>query len=164
LPGDAAATCSSAAEYFVFCDPPYVLSQRVSGRCYKFELSDSDHERFVTVANAIGQHRTLIVRLLVCGYRSDLYATLERRGVWDSIDHRVPTRGGLQDERIWMNYYPKRTPLHDYRYLGDCRRDRERIRRRQTNWLSQLKSMSDRERTAMLDFLTGSNINENANP
>jgi hypothetical protein len=43
--------------------------------------------------------------------------------------------------------------LHDYRYLGNTRRERERIRRRQVNWMSQLSMMSDRERTAMLEAL-----------
>ncbi len=76
--------------------------------------------------------------ILLCGYPSDLYASLDRS--WQSIDHRVPTRGGLQDERIWMNY-SKPVYLHDYRYVGDCRRSRERIRRRQQTWRKQLEAM-----------------------
>lgn len=71
---------------------------------------------------------------------------------WRSIDHRVPTRRGLQDERIWLNY-PRPTKLHDCRYAGDDRRSRERIRRRQRNWVSQLAAMCDRERDAMMESL-----------
>jgi hypothetical protein len=43
--------------------------------------------------------------------------------------------------------------LHDYRYIGDGRRSRERIRRRQKNWQEQLRQMSEQERLAMLEVL-----------
>lgn len=135
-------------ESFVFCDPPYVMSERSTGRIYKCELHDDDHRRFLGVATTIDASR---YRMLICGYGCDLYAVLDD---WFSIDHRVPTRGGLQDERIWMNY-EKPVYLHDYRYIGDGRRSRERIRRRQTNWKSQLRKMSVQEREAMLHALQG---------
>jgi hypothetical protein len=86
---------------------------------------------------------------MVCGYSCQLYASLQ---TWSSIDHRVPRRGGLQDERIWMNYQ-KPVLLHDYQYIGDGRRSRERIRRRQKNWQEQLRQMSEQERLAMLEAL-----------
>jgi len=70
---------------------------------------------------------------------------------WDC----VPTRGGLQDERIWMNYR-KPVDLHDYAYIGDGRRSRERIRRRQKNWREQLLKMPEQERLAMLEVLNNS--------
>ena len=136
------------AEAFIFCDPPYVMSERSTGRIYKCELHDDDHRRFLEVATTIDASR---YRMLICGYGCDLYAVLDD---WFSIDHRVPTRGGLQDERIWMNY-EKPVYLHDYRYIGDGRRSRERIRRRQTNWKSQLRKMSVQEREAMLHALQG---------
>ncbi len=91
--------------------------------------------------------------IMICGYDSPIYATLEP---WRSIDHRVPTRGGLQDERIWMNYQDTDN-LHDFRYIGNTRRERERIRRRQKNWREQLNAMGDRERAAMLEVLNERN-------
>lgn len=143
---DTRVTHPTAAEAFVFCDPPYVLSERASGRIYECELSDEDHQRFLGAATAINAAR---YRVMICGYACDLYAALDP---WKSIDHRVPTRGGLQDERIWMNY-EKPTDLHDYQYIGDGRRHRERIRRRQKNWLHQMNLMSPTERNAMLNYL-----------
>jgi hypothetical protein len=140
------ATEETAAEAFVFCDPPYVLSERASGKTYECELSDEDHRRFLQVVTAINASR---YHLMVCGYSCQLYASLQ---TWSSIDHRVPTRGGLQDERIWMNYQ-KPVLLHDYQYIGDGRRSRERIRRRQKNWQEQLRQMSEQERLAMLAAL-----------
>lgn len=141
-----AATQETESEAFIFCDPPYVLSERAGGRIYQCELTDEDHQRFLGTVTTINASR---YRVMICGYACDLYAALDP---WESSDHRVPTRGGLQDERIWMNY-GKPVQLHDYQYLGDCRRNRERIRRRQKNWHEQLMEMSEQERLAMLDIL-----------
>lgn len=87
--------------------------------------------------------------VMLCGYDSPIYASLDQ---WRAIAHRVPTRGGLQDEMIWLNY-PEPDFLHDTKFVGDTRRQRERIRRRQNNWLSRLNAMGDRERAAMLAVL-----------
>lgn len=135
-----------ATEYFIFADPPYVLSTRLSGPLYNNEMSDEDHQRLTGTVTTIPATQASI---MICGYVSDLYSPLEH---WDSIDHRVPTRRGLKDERLWMNYQ-KPVDLHDFRYIGDSRRQRERIRRRQINWRKQLLSMSEQERLAMLHFL-----------
>ena len=136
----------TVAEYFLFADPPYVLSERSGGKIYECELSDEDHQRFLGTATQLDASR---YQMMICGYSCDLYSPLY---TWLSIDHRVPTRGGLQDERIWMNY-PKPVELHDYQYIGDGRRSRERIRRRQKNWREQLLRMSEQERLAMLEVL-----------
>jgi len=112
----------------------------------RHRLSDEDHQRFLGTATQLDATR---YRMMICGYSCDLYSPLDG---WFSIDHRVPTRGGLQDERIWMNY-PKPVQLHDYQYIGDTRRSRERIRRRQKNWREQLNRMSEQERLAMLEVL-----------
>lgn len=143
------ATPLTTSEAFIFCDPPYVLSERAGGRIYECELTDQDHQRFLGTVTTIHAAR---YHFMICGYACDLYAALDP---WESIDHRVPTRGGLQDERIWMNYC-RPVQLHDYQYIGDGRRSRERIRRRQKNWHEQLIQMSAQERLAMLDVLNAS--------
>lgn len=142
-----AATLGDMAKAFIFADPPYVMSERSTGRIYDFEMTDADHIRLLDVLTQIDATR---YRVMVCGYQSDLYQPLNR---WNSIEHRVPTRGGLQDEVIWMNYYTS-SVLHDYRYVGSGRRSRERIRRRQINWRKQLAAMQPLERAAMLDAIT----------
>lgn len=146
--GDGRPTCDPTAEAFVFGDPPYVLSERAHGKQYACELDDDDHRRLVRTLSAIPASRAAV---MLCGYPSELYAPLIPP-LWRSIDHRVPTRGGLQDERLWMNY-ARPTQLHDYRYIGADRRSRERIRRRQRNWSSQLRAMDVQERAAMLAAL-----------
>ena len=148
-PGGAAEPQENVAEAFIFADPPYVLSERSGGRIYECEMTDKDHQRFLGTVTQLDAAKYCV---MICGYNCGLYSPLER---WESIDHRVPTRGGLQDERIWMNY-PKPVKLHDYRYIGDSRRSRERIRRRQRNWREQLNRMSEQERLAMLEVLNRS--------
>lgn len=144
---DLSVSLDSSAEYFVFCDSPYVLSERSGGRIYRYEMSDAQHRAFSGTVSRIPAAKAA---LMVCGYRSPIYSACDR--VMRSIDHRVPTRGGLQDERLWMNY-PAPERLHDYRYLGGSNRERERIRRRQRNWVSQLQAMDPLEREAMLEAL-----------
>lgn len=138
-----------AAEYFIFADPPYVLSERSHGKQYDHELCDDGHRDLLEVLTRIPATAAAV---MLCGYDSPIYSPLE---MWRSIDHRVPTRGGLQDERIWLNY-PETDNLHDFGHVGNNRRERERIRRRQLNWLSQLNAMSDRECAAMLAVLNNS--------
>lgn len=146
---DSRATPETVSEAFIFADPPYVMSERSTGKIYQCELSDEDHQRFLGTVTQIDATR---YRVMICGYSCDLYSPLDS---WFSIDHRVPTRGGLQDERIWMNYR-KPVELHDYAYIGDGRRSRERIRRRQKNWREQLLKMPQQERLAMLEVLNNS--------
>lgn len=142
-----AATYGDMAKAFIFADPPYVMSERSTGRIYDFEMTDADHMRLIDVLTRIDAAR---YRVMVCGYSCNLYSPLR---YWNSIDHRVPTRGGLQDETIWMNYHSSGV-LHDYRYIGSGRRSRERIRRRQINWRKQLEAMEPAERAAMLAAIT----------
>ena len=51
-------------------------------------------------------------------------------------------------ESLWMNYPPPQE-LHDYRFLGDDYRERERIKRKKARWITRLLSMSNIERNAL---------------
>ena len=133
-------------EYFIFCDPPYVLSQRSHGKQYACELTDDQHRDLLCILTRIPE---VMASIMLCGYPSNVYAAVDP---WRSIAHRVPTRGGLQDEVIWMNY-DEPEKLHDHQFVGSCNRARERIRRRQKNWLAQLAAMGDRERAAMVEVI-----------
>jgi len=133
----------TADDAFIFADPPYVLAERVKQKIYQHEMSDACHQRLVQLATR------LAVPMMICGYASPIYASLEP---WEIMHHEVPGRRGLRAECVWMNYHAP-TRLHDYRYVGDHRRERERIRRRQRNLLSMLDAMVDRERAAMLSAI-----------
>lgn len=129
---------------FVYLDPPYLLSTRSSQRpIYRCEFG------------TIEQHRTLLtlLRKLPCqiaisGYASWLYE-LELPG-WRMITFQtVKHSGAPATECLWMNY-PAPLELHDYRYLGDNFRERERIKRKRQRWAARLRSMPALERHALL--------------
>ena len=132
---------------FVYLDPPYLFETRSSkGRIYSHEFGD------------IGQHTKLLTLLLslpcpvaISGYWSSLYA--EMLATWRSIHYQTRTRGGATvQEYLWMNY-PEPLELHDYRYLGDNFRQRERLKRIRTRWLARLDRMDSLERYALLSSI-----------
>jgi len=51
-----------------------------------------------------------------------------------------------------MNY-PEPTRLHDYRYLGNTYRQRDRIKRKKARWVRRLQQMQPLERYAFLAAL-----------
>jgi DNA adenine methylase len=132
---------------FVYCDPPYLFSTRSCKRpIYTCEFGD------------IGQHTQLLKLLLslpcmvaISGYQSSLYTSM--LATWRTISYQTRTRGGgLVREWLWMNY-PAPVELHDYRYLGQNFRERERIKRIKTRWVARLERMDDLERYALLSSI-----------
>lgn len=107
-----------------------------------------------------GQHRELLQRLkdlegamvMLSGYWSRMYARELRD--WRTDHFRVMTRQGPAVEWLWMNY-AEPTELHDYRYLGDNFRQRERIRRQQRRWADRLARMDRLQRYALLSAIAG---------
>jgi hypothetical protein len=120
-----------------------MLSSRRGGVIYRYEMSIDQHSDLLDVV------RCIPVNVMLCGLPSALYA---ERLHWRTVPNRVPTRRGIQNELVWMNYAVG-GELHDYQFVGKCRRSRERIRRRQNNWRKQLERMTPHERSAMLRFL-----------
>ena len=143
---DASAFLSSYAfqgDEFIYVDPPYLRSTRRSGRSiYAFEYTQVQHEALLDLLVE------LPCMVMVSGYWSELYAT--RLENWRTMTYTVRTRSGaVAQEWVWMNY-PKPETLHDYRYLGEDFRERERIRRRIDRWKTRLESLSPLERKAIL--------------
>ena len=132
-----------AGNELVYADPPYMLSTLASGRApYQHWLTDAEHERLLRVL--LG----LPAMVAISGYMSELYADM--LAGWRLYQFEAMTRAGRPaTECLWMNYAPP-ARLHDYRYLGESFRERERIRRRQRRWVARLQSMSELERWAVL--------------
>ena len=70
------------------------------------------------------------------------------------------TRGGHATEWLWMNY-TEPAKLHDYRYLGDDYREREKIRRQQRRWTARLARMDRLQRLALMAAIAGARIDGN---
>ena len=86
----------------------------------------------------------------ISGYWSELYA--DTLSGWRVASWTARTRQGVATEYLWMNY-PEPTRLHDYRYLGDTYRQRDRIKRKKARWVAKLRRMEPLERYALLAAL-----------
>ncbi len=58
----------------------------------------------------------------------------------------------MATEWLWMNFPPP-LELHDYRYLGQTFRERERIQRKRKRWTARLRCMPALERYAILSAI-----------
>lgn len=125
----------------VYLDPPYLLSTRSSGKRYEHELSEADHRRLLrwAIANPC--------RVMISGYDSAMYQRALHN--WRCCRFQAMTRGGVAEECLWMNF-PESVALHDYKYLGENFRERERIKRKKKRWVGRLAKMPLLEQRAML--------------
>jgi len=84
---------------------------------------------------------------------------------WRTDTFTTRTRGGaLAEEWLWMNFDPP-FALHDYRYLGENFRERERIKRKITRWKERLIHMEPLEQHAIMAAISeikGYRIAENS--
>ena len=128
----------------VYCDPPYLLATRSSGKRYKFEMTELEHQRLLRCI------RKIKAPVILSGYWSQMYASALKD--WNSLAFQAMTRGRLATEWLWFNF-PEPTVLHDYRYLGTNFRERERIKRKKNRWTTRLARMPLLERQALLSAI-----------
>jgi len=127
----------------VYCDPPYVLETRSSTRpLYDYEMTVEQHGALLeTIVK-------LPCKVMISGYHSEIYESILKG--WNTLTFEAMTRGGkLAREWLWFNF-PEPVALHDYRYLGENFRERERIKRKKTRWVNRLEKMPLLERRALL--------------
>lgn len=129
----------------VYCDPPYIHSTRTRCDLYQFEMSDAQHVELLRII------RALPCRVMISGYWTKLYA--EKLAGWNSTTFQAVTRSGrVATEWLWFNF-PVPVALHDYRYLGNNFRERERIKRKKLRWANRLSTMPVLERRALMAVL-----------
>lgn len=129
---------------FVYLDPPYPESTRSGRDLYRYEMTDEQHAALLKTATA------LPCPVMVSSYANPMYA--EALADWRKIEFQAMTRGGVRTESLWMNY-PRPARLHDHRFVGQEKRERERVRRRVRNWLGGLERAEPMEREAMLEAI-----------
>lgn len=133
----------------VYCDPPYPLSSRKSRKAvYKHELTDADHERLLHII------RKLDCDVLISTYPNELYAKLLKD--WKCVVYQSTTRQGPATELLYMNYRNEEGLLHDYSFIGENYRERERIKKKIDRHVSRLQELPAPERNAILYHLTTS--------
>jgi len=126
----------------VYCDPPYLfLTRRERRPIYRCELKEKDHLKLLSIVKRI------TAPVIISGYWSEMYA--HELADWRTISFQAVTRGGsLATEWLWMNF-PEPAELHDYQYLGESFRERERIKRKINRWVARLEKMPILERHAL---------------
>lgn len=132
------------ARTFVYLDPPYLFDVRFSkDRIYRHEFGTMEQH-----IELLGIVRAAPCMVAISGYWSDLYGDM--LAGWRSIKYQVGVRGGFAaTEWLWMNY-PEPMELHDYRYLGENFREREKINRQRRRWRARLARMDRLQRLAVL--------------
>lgn len=130
---------------FVFADPPYPHSTRRGDR-YRFEMDDAGHLRLLDVLVRVP------AMVMVVSYPNPMYEEALRG--WRTFRYQNQTRGGIRTEQAWCNY-GEPDALHDSRFIGRNKRERERVARRRRNWRSSIDRMGPHERQALLDELRG---------
>lgn len=126
----------------VYCDPPYPRNARRSnGRLYTCEMSDDQHADLLDVLLRLPCY------VLVHSYPNPLYR--ERLAGWRTWTYRSQTRGGPATEQVWANY-PEPDHLHDYRWIGRSKREREKLARRRRRLIRWLDCLPPRERAQLL--------------
>ena len=89
--------------------------------------------------------------MLISTYQNALYFCHLKD--WNRITFNSTTRNGSREEVLYMNYTNEDGILHDYRFLGDSFRERERIQRKINRWVSRLEQLPAKERNAILTSL-----------
>jgi DNA adenine methylase len=128
----------------IYLDPPYLMSTRSSkGAIYRHELSsEEEHLRLLEIL------LNLPCMVMLSGYRSELYDRVI--GHWRRAEFQTTNRAGKRTlESVWMNF-PEPLELHDYRFLGNGFRERERIKRRRARWRARFLRMPAQERHALM--------------
>lgn len=88
--------------------------------------------------------------IMISGYESDLYK--HYLNDWNLYSFSSQTQNGKATECVWFNF-EKPTKLHDSRYLGNCFRERQTIKRRQVRLQQKIRDMNPLERSAFMEWL-----------
>lgn len=130
----------------VYCDPPYLRETRKKYYpLYKYEYTLEQHVELLRVI------KSLPCMVMISGYQSKLYRD-SLKGWYTQFFQAATRSGTTATEWVWMNYSPP-VELHDYRYMGDTFRERERIKKKSNRWVRRLESMPVLERQALLSAI-----------
>lgn len=134
----------------VYADPPYVFDTRRNKRdLYKHEYDDNDHIKLISILES------LPCFVMLSGYESKLYKKHLDLNKWHLFTFNAMTRKGVRVEALWCNFNPDDYFKHDYQYMGENYRERERIQRKAARWVKNLEKLPVDEKNFIL-----SNISE----
>jgi hypothetical protein len=147
--GDAVAFLSQrnfAGHEVIYCDPPYLPTTRRRSRVYRFDYTEADHVRLLTML------RSLPCRVILSGYPSNLYDDLLQG--WATDTFFAKAHDGLRREKLWFNYAVP-TELHDARFLGKSFRERQTVKRRLERVRTRISRLDPREKYELWTWMAG---------
>ena len=127
----------------IYCDPPYLLHTRTSGRRYRFDYEEQDHVELLELLKEIP------CSVILSGYPSILYDKLLKD--WGNLELQVMNQGGVRTEKLWFNFTPDR--VHWHKYAGKDFTDRQRIKRKAASWGRRYQALPRGERLAVLSAI-----------
>lgn len=124
---------NSGTAVFIYLDPPYPFRSRKSKNdLYNYEMMDLQHKQMLTHCLKLNCY------VMISSYKNNLYDQILKG--WNTHQFESQTRNGKATECIYFNYDPP-TILHDYRYLGNDFREREKIKGSRKRIISKFKRM-----------------------
>ena len=140
---DIVANFDFTSDDFVFCDPPYLLNTRKSGRkYYKNEFNLEDHKKFLNII------KNCKAKVMITHPFCDLYDSFLTD--WYKIDFTYMSQSGWFEDGIYLNYLSCSVALKSYKYLGCDRTERQMIKRKRENFCKKFESLSYHEKLAFL--------------
>lgn len=137
---------SLGLDVLIYADPPYIAAECTPGRpLYKFDMPFADqHEEF------LAEFVALPCMKMISHYKCALYDDMLTG--WRQISYNSPTRGGWKTDTLYMSF-PEPVELHDYQYLGDTYRKREKIKIKRQNWERKITNMPVLERSLLFEVM-----------
>ena len=137
---------------FIYLDPPYPKATRKSNKdLYNHEMTIEQHMKLLCAV----RHLQDDCFVMISSYPNELYDSYLFD--WHTTTFQSQTRSGTATEKLWMNYSEPKE-LHDYRYLGNDYRERERIKGIIQRNTSKFKRMPAAERNALIESLKKENL------
>jgi hypothetical protein len=124
----------------LYCDPPYLLTTRTSGRRYRYDYTEQDHRDLLALL------RLVPCPVILSGYPSSLYN--EQLPDWRTLELQVMNQAGVRTEKLWFNFTPDR--VYWVSHAGKNFTDRQRIKRKAESWARRYQGMPRAERLAVL--------------
>lgn len=133
---------SAAADVFVYADPPYIISTRLSqSSIYNHEMSDADHFRFLAAARAF-KGKMIISHYKCAAYDSAL-------PTWNCRTVKVSCSGIIATEALYYNFPENLMRAQPFK-AGIDKTDRQRIKRKAERWFNNFCKLPVYEQQALL--------------
>lgn len=129
---------------FIFLDPPYLMATRKrQNKIYNFEFSEDQHIALLDCVLSLPPG----INIMISHYPCPLYD--DKLKNWQKVSFQSSTRHGSATENIYFNY-SLNGELHDYSYIGQNFRHREKYKRIKDNFFLKLNKMEPLLRNALL--------------